>query len=118
MGLQRHSAANIHNGQHMVSAGQDLLYILFARTVVMAGIHGGLENLTVIAHLPKGFHRNVMVPAVTLHTHGSIGGITDQLFKLLILLQQLLGDLGLSAAGRSNQHHNARLVGQLRLCSV
>ena len=51
MRLHGHCAADVHYGDDVLAAGEDLLYVALARAVKMVGVVGGLKQLTLLMHL-------------------------------------------------------------------
>ena len=75
-GFQGHSAANIHNGQHVLAPGQNFVHICPAGAVAVVGIGGGFEDFTGLAHGAEFAHRNILVPII-FRFMGAVGGIAD-----------------------------------------
>ena len=76
----------------------------------MSGVHSGFEQFALLAHIPEGFQRNIVVQIAALHTHGRIGGVAGQLLEGAGFFHHQTGDLPLAGAGGTHQHHDTRLL--------
>ena len=110
IGLQGHSAADVHGSQDALAAGEDIIHILLAGAIAVACVHGGLEELAAVQHAEIFLPGDVVIPLLLLGRGLGLGGVADELFVTRGLLQQFLGHLDLAGAGGANQDENFGLM--------